>query len=133
MRAVDNGISRGAGGVLVVDDEPMVLRLAARILAGEGYSVREAVDGWEALELIKREPSGFACVVSDIVMPRLNGVQLMENLALIRPELPVILMSGYASNQLEGFGIAVPCSVLAKPFPAERLVQEVRRCLERVN
>ncbi len=62
-------------------------------------------------------------------MPRLNGVELMQVLAASHPQLPVLLMSGYASGELEGMGIAAPCAILTKPFPAEQLVEAVRRCL----
>jgi DNA-binding NtrC family response regulator len=62
-------------------------------------------------------------------MPRLNGVQLLQELALSHPQVPVILMSGYAAGQLEAMGIAAPCAMLSKPFSAEQLVGEVRRCL----
>ena len=62
-------------------------------------------------------------------MPRLNGVQLMDAVARLRPQLPVLLMSGYAAPELEGMGIAAPCGLLTKPFSAERLIEEVRRCL----
>jgi DNA-binding NtrC family response regulator len=50
-------------------------------------------------------------------------------LTTIRPSLPVLLMSGYANAQLEGMGIAAPCAILPKPFAAEQLIEEVRRCL----
>jgi DNA-binding NtrC family response regulator len=65
------------------------------------------------------------------VMPRMNGVQLLESLSAFRPRLPVILMSGYGAAELAKRGIASPCAVLAKPFPAEVLVAEVRRCILR--
>jgi DNA-binding NtrC family response regulator len=68
-------------------------------------------------------------VVSDIVMPRLNGVQLLEALAVSHPDLPIILMSGYAPTQLAERGIAAPCSVLSKPFSPQSLLAEVQRCL----
>ena len=68
-------------------------------------------------------------VVSDIVMPRLTGVELLQTLAADNPEIPVILMSGYGTAQLAEQGIASPCGVLAKPFPPERLLEEVRRCI----
>lgn len=113
--------------ILVVDDEPSVRRFAARVLLGEGFVVREAGDGQEALEMVNT--GGVSALVCDVVMPRLNGVQLMEVLARSHPQLPVLLMSGYATVQLEGMGIAAPCGLLPKPFSAERLVEEVRRCL----
>jgi Response regulator containing CheY-like receiver, AAA-type ATPase, and DNA-binding domains len=89
--------------------------------------VREAADGAQALEMV--HAGGVSVLVSDVVMPRLNGVQLMEALARSHPQLPVLLMSGYAAPELEGMGIAAPCGLLTKPFSAERLIEEVRRCL----
>ncbi len=115
--------------VLVVDDEPAVRRFAARVLREEGYAVREARDGAEALELIRVGADQLGLVLSDIVMPRLNGVQLLESISALRPGLPVILMSGYGSEQLAERGIASPCGVLSKPFPADLLLSEVRRCI----
>ncbi|HEU5304657.1 MAG TPA: response regulator [Gemmatimonadales bacterium] len=116
--------------VLIVDDEGAVRRFAARILEGEGYSVVEARDGAEALELIQKALASPDVVLSDIVMPRLNGVELMRALASSHPGLPVILMSGYATDALADLGIMAPCAVLSKPFPVERLLEEVRRCIE---
>jgi CheY-like chemotaxis protein len=116
--------------VLVVDDEEAVRRFALRVLEREGFRVFEARDGVEALELVK-QGQAFDVVVSDIVMPRLNGVELMQALSTSNPELPVILMSGYASEALAELGIAAPCAILGKPFPAERLLEEVRRCTRR--
>jgi CheY-like chemotaxis protein len=117
----------GSARILIVDDEPAVRRFTARVLVQEGFVVAEAADGAEALVLVRAGP--VDAVVSDIVMPRVNGVELLKALAASHPQLPVILMSGYASAQLEGMGIAAPCGMLTKPFPAELLVQEVRRCL----
>lgn len=115
--------------VLLVDDESAVRRFAARVLEREGFLVLEARDGAEALELIRAGAASVDVVVSDIVMPRLNGVELMQALATSHPDVPIILMSGYATAALSELGISAPCSILAKPFPPERLVEEVRRCL----
>lgn len=134
MKTVDE-LSSGAPlqavagiSVLVVDDESAVRRFAARVLAVEGYAVVEASDGVEALELIKHGGLSIEVVVSDIVMPRLNGVELIQALSVSHPHLPVILMSGFASEGLAEIGIAAPCSIIRKPFPSERLLEEVRRC-----
>jgi DNA-binding NtrC family response regulator len=113
--------------ILVVDDEPSIRRFAARALLEQGFAVREAADGAQALEMVSA--GGVSVLVSDVVMPRLNGVQLMEALARSHPQLPVLLMSGYAAPELEGMGIAAPCGLLTKPFSAEQLIEEVRRCL----
>ena len=115
--------------VLVVDDEPAVRRFASRVLREAGYAVEEAADGMDALKLIRSGVVSLGAVVSDIVMPRMNGVELLQSLSLERPRLPVILMSGYGADQLSRRGIVSPCGVLAKPVPPEALLAEVRRCL----
>jgi DNA-binding NtrC family response regulator len=106
--------------VLVVDDETAVRRFATRVLEREGITVLEANCS---------PPPDL--VVSDIVMPRLNGVELMQALSVSHPDVPVILMSGYATAALAELGIATPCSIIPKPFPAERLLAEVQRCVRR--
>ena len=113
----------------MVDDEPLVRRFAARVLEEEGFRVSEAADGAEALRVVQEGAPDFDAVVSDIVMPRLNGVELLQILSSTHPQLPVLLMSGYASGELEGMGIAAPCAFLPKPFARERLIEELRRCL----
>jgi len=115
--------------VLVVDDEPTVRRFARRVLLEDGFEVIEAADGAEALDLVEGSADRLRVVVSDIVMPKLNGVQLLQRLSITHPELPVILMSGYAGPELAERGIQAPCSLLVKPFKPEELVAEVRRCI----
>jgi DNA-binding NtrC family response regulator len=115
--------------ILVVDDEPGIRHVLARILLDEGYFVHQASDGLEALELIKGGDPVLDVVVSDIVMPRLNGVELLQELSRSRPSLPIILISGYGTEELTQRGIVPPCALLSKPFPPERLIAEVRRCI----
>jgi CheY-like chemotaxis protein len=118
--------------VLVVDDEPAVRRFAARVLEGQGYQVSTAKDGVEALRLVGTAPRPLGLVVTDVIMPRLDGVELLRTLAASHPALPIILMSGYATAHLADVGVAAPCAVLVKPFSVEALVEEVRRCLDGV-
>ncbi len=119
--------------VLVVDDEDGVRHLLRRLLNKDGYHVHEAGDGAQALELVRAAPDLLDLVVSDIVMPRLNGVQLVQALATETPELPCLLISGYAPPELAGFGIAAPCGVLTKPLIPTEFLSEVRRCLRQRN
>lgn len=117
--------------VLVVDDEEAVRRFACRVLERAGYGIFEATDGIEAMEVIQAQTVPLEVVVSDIVMPRMNGVELMQALFVSHPELPVILMSAYGAAALSEFGITTPCGILMKPFPGERLLAEVSRCIQR--
>ena len=125
MTPARNEIAR----ILIVDDEPSIRRFASRALASVGYHVLEAADGAEALAVICTDREAIDAVVSDVVMPAMSGVELLQHLAVSHPHVPVILMSGYGSGQLQQRGIAVPCGVLAKPFTPGRLVEEVQRCL----
>jgi DNA-binding NtrC family response regulator len=115
--------------VLVVDDEPGIRHVISRMLLDEGYFVHEAGDGLEALELIKMGSPAMDVVVSDIVMPRLNGVELLQEASRTRPSLPFILISGYGTEELTQRGIRPPCALLSKPFASERLIAEIRRCI----
>jgi two-component system, cell cycle sensor histidine kinase and response regulator CckA len=122
-------VAPGAQCALVVEDETAVRRFAVRVLQQDGFRVLEAADGVEAVELLQRRPEEVDVVVSDIVMPRMNGVELMAALSVSHPYVPVVLMSGYAKDELRELGIAAPCSIVAKPFSQERLLAEVRRCV----
>jgi DNA-binding NtrC family response regulator len=114
--------------IIVVDDDAAVRRVAARILVEEGFFVLEAEDGDEAMRIAEANRE-VGLVVSDIVMPRVNGIELLERLARTRPTLPVVLMSGYSSQELMGRALVAPCGILKKPFAPEELLDEVRRCL----
>jgi CheY-like chemotaxis protein len=115
--------------ILVVDDERVVRAFASRVLREAGYRVREASDGGEAWELASRVGAELDAVLSDVVMPRLTGVELLHRLAEAHPQLPVVLMSGYGTEELNLRGISAPCGLLLKPFAPERLLDEIRRCL----
>ena len=116
--------------ILVVDDEELVRRFAARVLRGRGYEVVEAGDGRRALTKVEELGRDLRLVLSDIVMPHMNGVELTERLSVLRPDLPVIRMSGYSPKELMARGIAAPCALLCKPFLPSELIAEVSRCLD---
>ncbi len=123
----------GQRHILVVDDEPAVRRIVRRMLDEHGYRVYEAGDGAEALDLVRAAPEELDLVVSDISMPRVNGVQLLQVLASETPELPCILISGFTPPELDRLGIAAPCGILAKPLVPTAFLDEVRRCLRNRN
>ena len=112
--------------MLVVDDEPVVLHLCTRILEAEGYCVLTAVDGLEALRVLQEAGAEIRVVISDIQMPRLNGLQLSACLADLDPSPPLMFISGYTVDQPAGR------SVLPKPFQPSDLVAAVERLLVNV-
>jgi CheY-like chemotaxis protein len=133
LLADDEAQSEARRRILVVDDEPDVRRVIRRLLDEDGYRVHEAGDGAQALEFVRSARGLLDLVVSDIAMPRLNGVQLLEALATEMPELPCLLISGYAAPELQRIGIPAPCGVLAKPLQVDAFLAEVRRCLRQRN
>jgi DNA-binding NtrC family response regulator len=115
--------------VLVVDDDRGVLRLTARILRLEGYTVLEANSGTEALRILDTEPS-VRLVLTDVVMPEMHGLDLATKIIEREPGPGVVLMTGHAaelSGRLERRDPALP--LLLKPFTAQQLIKTVRKAL----
>lgn len=126
----EHGDFRGAGRVLLADDEPAVRRMAQRILERMGFEVHTAADGAEALELFRAAPGSFCALVSDITMPRCNGVDAALAMRALRPTLPVVLMSGYTSEAtLSLSGGSAPYARIQKPFAVEALRGALQRVL----
>ncbi len=113
--------------VLLVEDEAEVLRATARMLRLAGCEVQEVGDPFEALELARRHPERVDLLVTDMVMPGLGGADLARGLRLLRPELPVVYVSGYAAD-LPGSGSGLDDVLLVtKPFDAPTLLAAVAR------
>ncbi|MEP7175073.1 MAG: response regulator, partial [Gemmatimonadales bacterium] len=122
----------GAETILIVEDEVAVRRMASRALSTQGYAILEAENGAEALELLGRTATPVDLVLTDVVMPILNGRELGERLAKERPELRVLFMSGYTDDDVVRRGLLRPGSpFLQKPFVAADLSRKVRELLDR--
>jgi CheY-like chemotaxis protein len=116
--------------VLVVDDEEVVRMLVARALVEAGFSVVEAAHGAAALAAIESEAYDFDLVLCDLVMPGLNGRDLARWLAANRPDLPILLISGYPLPYLEAHDLYDPgLPLLRKPFLPSRLLEAVEETL----
>jgi two-component system cell cycle sensor histidine kinase/response regulator CckA len=116
--------------VLVVDDEGPVRELTARMLREAGYDTMLAVDGLDAWRQLRREATKVDAIVSDVVMPHMTGTELLARVQAYRPELPVILMSGYSADDLRARGLEqAPVPLLTKPFTHDELVAGVARLL----
>ncbi|MEK7867318.1 MAG: PAS domain S-box protein [Planctomycetota bacterium] len=120
----------GRGSVLLVEDEPEVRSVVRRFLEVYGYDVTEAKDGQEGLEIAERSPRKFDLLLSDIVMPRLGGKALATRLAWARPDLRVILMTGYTDDAgLRQGDLPEGWSLLQKPFTSRALAERLRDAL----
>jgi two-component system cell cycle sensor histidine kinase/response regulator CckA len=122
----------GSATILLVEDEEAVRSFAARALASRGYRVYEASSGVEALEVMDEAGGGIDLVVSDVVMPELDGPSLLRELRKTRPELKIIFISGYAE---EAFKKNLPegedFHFLPKPFSLKQLAIAVKETLGR--
>jgi DNA-binding NtrC family response regulator len=116
--------------VLLVEDEEMVRRFAARALARHGLRVIEAESPEQALAILEREPGELALLITDVVMPGMSGVELAERVKRQRPSLPVLYMSGYPANMLVPDGRTDgEARLLAKPFTTAQLLADVQDLL----
>jgi two-component system, cell cycle sensor histidine kinase and response regulator CckA len=120
----------GRETVLVVDDEEMVRRLAARMLVGLGYRVLEARDGHEAMRVLQRTAPRITAVLSDVAMPGIGGRQLGQTIAECWPQIRVLYMSGFPARRMMHEGALDPAHpFIQKPFTSEQLGRKVRDLL----
>ena len=121
----------GSGCVLLVEDEDSLRRLARRILENGGYRVIEAANGVQALEVAAACEGRIDALVTDIVMPRLGGVELARRLHGERPGMGLLFMSGYPDDRGCGpDGLPEGAAVIEKPFRASRLLARLHEVLE---
>jgi two-component system, cell cycle sensor histidine kinase and response regulator CckA len=122
---------RGSETILLVEDEDAVRGLACRILERQGYRVIPAQHGRDAMEIATKESGKIDLVLTDIVMPGMNGRGLVERLVGIRPTIKSLYMSGYTDDDIVRRGFIEPSkSFLQKPFTSEALLQTVRKVLD---
>ncbi|MEY2733464.1 MAG: hypothetical protein RL340_523 [Gemmatimonadota bacterium] len=119
----------GSQTILVAEDETAVRRLIKTLLRREGYTILEAANGREALEIIGSHPGPIHLVVSDVMMPELTGTALSRELRKERPELPVLLISGYTTPEGLGEADLAGGGFLGKPFTTDALSEAVRTAI----
>ncbi len=122
----------GTETVLVVEDEEGVRRLVREILESHGYTVLEADSGAKALEIGEQRQGPIDLLVTDVVMPQMSGRDLAEALMMLRPDMKVLFLSGYADRAVVEHGvIELGAGFLQKPFTPQTLAQKVREALDR--
>jgi PAS domain S-box-containing protein len=142
LPAVDSAATRAPGqqavdftgrgeSVLLVEDEDAVRALAKRILTEGGYRVSALSQGKDALPLLQDPSREFDLLISDVVMPGMRGVELAQRAHELRPELPILMMSGYTTPLEEEDRVAMAeAPLLEKPFSRRDLLGEVRQLLD---
>jgi CheY-like chemotaxis protein len=112
--------------ILIVEDDPSTRKVTQRVLAKAGYSILEAPNGEEALDLLANNPGGIDLVLTDLMMPGISGIDLAARLAELKPDLPVIMMSGYADHTLDPTVLGPHRPFIEKPFTAAGLLALIR-------
>jgi signal transduction histidine kinase/CheY-like chemotaxis protein len=121
---------RGSGTVLIAEDERTIRRLSATVLGQAGYHTLEAADGQQALDLFTVHAHKIVMVVTDVVMPRMGGIELARRLRQSRAELPILFMTGYVEQGEALHESAAGAPVLLKPFSPEALLREVSSAIQ---
>ena len=121
----------GTETILVVEDEEMVRKLAARILQQCGYTVIEASSGPEAMKLTREREGRIDLMLTDVAMPNMNGRELADRIASLKPGMRVLFMSGPAGEMVSPHkGLEDGTMFVYKPFTPETLSQRIREVLE---
>jgi CheY-like chemotaxis protein len=127
-------VPKGNETLLLVEDEEAVRTLARLVLQSYGYQVLEARDGQEGLALAQQHSGPIHMVVTDMVMPRMSGRQLADQLARIRPKIPILFMSGYTDDAILQSGATGPGEAFVhKPISPLALARKVRQILDAGN
>ena len=115
---------RVKANILVVDDEETIRALFTETLEEQGHTATTAKDGFEGLELVKQQD--FALVFLNLTMPRMNGNQLFQRIRTLKPDLPVIIITGYPGSDMMVRALAHrPCGVMSKPFSESDIIGAV--------
>jgi CheY-like chemotaxis protein len=121
---------RGDETVLVVEDQEDVRKLIRTILESYGYRILEAENGVEALRLIEEHPGEIQLLLTDVILPGMNGKTLSEQMRVLLPKPKVIFMSGYPEDAISRRGVLEQdVAYLPKPFSLEYLAVKVREVL----
>jgi two-component system cell cycle sensor histidine kinase/response regulator CckA len=116
--------------ILAVDDDPWVLRVTVDFLVGEeGYDVLQATGGDEAMRIAETHPGPIHVLLTDVVMPRVNGWMLAKRLRLIRPETKVLFMTAFSSELVSDYRTVLGDPVIMKPCELGELAYKIRELL----
>jgi hypothetical protein len=128
---VGDDLPAGTETILLVEDEEAVRELSRTIMEMAGYKVLEASNGLAALELVARHKEPIDLLVTDVIMPKMGGGELVEALHAQRPKMRVLYLSGYTSDAIVCHGVSESkAAFLQKPFTVSALTQKIREVLD---
>ena len=131
---VEAPIATGTERILFVDDEPALVNIGKQMLESLGYTVTTRISSLEALNLFKAKPGQFDIVITDMAMPIMPGDMLSAELMKVRPDIPVILCTGYSSKISDESAMEIGIKAFAyKPLAMHDLAKSVRRVLDEAN
>lgn len=124
-------VEPGSLTILVVEDEQGIRELVREVLTNAGFQVLTAANGEEALRTVEAHGGPVELVLTDLIMPGVDGLQLARRLRTLQPGLKVVLMSGYGEDRIdEAGGLEGEASVLEKPFTGPKLLAKIRELLD---
>lgn len=124
----------GKGRIMFVDDEIQIVSMGARILGRIGYQVTPVTGSIEALGLFLRQPDSFDLIITDMTMPEMTGDILLKEMRKIRPDIPVILLTGYSSKMDKGRAEELNVDAFAyKPFTGREFITTVQKVLDHAS
>jgi two-component system, cell cycle sensor histidine kinase and response regulator CckA len=121
----------GQETILLVEDEPMILEMVSLMLQSQGHTVLAAATPGEALRLAREHANALHLLITDVIMPEMNGRELARNLLTLYPGLKRLFMSGYTANVIAHHGVLdAGVHFIQKPFSSKDLAAKVRSALE---
>ena len=129
-KAVQQQKMEANGAILLVEDEEMLRNMAVAMLKRQGFSVFDAGDGLEAIDIFRKHQADICCVITDLTMPRMGGWEVLSALRKLSPDIPVILASGFDEGHvMAGKHSELPQVFLGKPYKYKELADAVIRAL----
>lgn len=127
-------ILTGDETILLIEDDASVRAIVISILEESGYTILEACDGTEALQICEENRGNIDLLFSDVIMPGINGRELADQIEVITPDIKILFMSGYTDNAIQHHGVLEPgTAFIEKPFSAFSLTRKIRDILDSVE
>lgn len=124
-------LPRGEEHILLIDDEEQVLKIIEILLVQLGYTITALTNGVEALEEFRRHPDKYDLVLTDLMMPKMNGIDLARGILEIRPGMPIILCTGFGEKRTQEMSESVGISAnLMKPLLKNEMAIQIRKVLD---